>query len=208
MASALKNLSVYDESTMPDGAKFKIGIVLAEYHTDITHALYDGAIETLLKHGVIERNLHTVQVPGAFELPIGARLISGKQKLDAIICIGCVITGETPHNEYINQSVANALQTMSVASGRPYIFGLLTPNTLTIKRLARAGGEHGNKGVECATAALRMAALKAATTLSRKSASASESGQTVGGTVCTRRLPSGRTTADLRIWRLVGILRA
>ena len=162
MASALKNLSAYDETTMPDGAKFKIGIVLAEYHTDITHALYEGAVATLRKHGVPEGSIHTVQVPGAFELPAGARMISAKQKLDAIICIGCVITGETPHNEYINQSVANALQTMSVASGRPYIFGLLTPNTHE-QALARAGGEHGNKGVECATAALRMAALKAAT---------------------------------------------
>lgn len=162
MASALKNLSAYDASSMPDGAKFKIGIVLAEYHTDITHALYEGAVEILLAHGVKQENLHTVQVPGAFELPAGARLMSQKHKLDAVICIGCVITGETPHNEYINQSVANALQTMSVASGRPYIFGLLTPNTYEQAK-ARAGGEHGNKGVECATAALRMAALKAAT---------------------------------------------
>ena len=162
MASALKNLSAYDEASMPDGKDFKIGIVLAEYHTDITHALYEGAVETLLQHGVREENVKTVQVPGAFELPAGARMLSGRQKFDAIICIGCVITGETPHNEYINQSVANALQTMSVASGRPYIFGLLTPNTHE-QALARAGGAHGNKGVECATAALRMAALKAAT---------------------------------------------
>lgn len=159
MAATLKNLSVYDESSMPDGSRFKIGIVLAEYHTDITHELYDGAIETLLNHKVLEENIYTVQVPGAFELPAGARMLSGKQKLDAIICIGCVITGETPHNQYINQSVANALQTMSVASGRPYLFGLLTPNTHE-QALARAGGQHGNKGVECATAALRMAALR------------------------------------------------
>ena len=159
MASALKNLSTYDESTLPDGAELKIGIVLAEYHTDITHPLYEGAVATLLEHGVKEANVHTVQVPGAFELPAGARLISQKEKLDAVICIGCVIKGETPHNDYINQSVANALQTMSVASGRPYIFGLLTPNDHQ-QALDRAGGKHGNKGVECAVAALRMAALK------------------------------------------------
>ena len=159
MASALKNLSTYDESTLPDGAELKIGIVLAEYHTDITHPLYEGAVAKLLEHGVKEANVHTVQVPGAFELPAGARLISQKEKLDAVICIGCVIKGETPHNDYINQSVANALQTMSVASGRPYIFGLLTPNDHQ-QALDRAGGKHGNKGVECAVAALRMAALK------------------------------------------------
>ncbi len=159
MASALKSLSAYDASTMPDGAGMTIGIVLAEYHTDITHALYDGAVSTLLEHGVAESNIVTVQVPGAFELPAGARLLSGKQKFDAIICIGCVIKGETPHNDYINQSVAIALQNMTIATGRPYIFGLLTPNTHQ-QALDRAGGIHGNKGVECAVAALRMAALR------------------------------------------------
>ncbi len=163
MASALKNLSAYDASTMPDGAKFKIGIVLAEYHTDITHALYDGAVATLSEHGVPEGNIHTIQVPGAFELPAGARMLSSKHKCDAIICLGCVITGDTPHNEYINQSVANALQTMSVATGRAYIFGLLTPNTHE-QAVDRAGGKLGNKGIECAVAALRMASLKQTTT--------------------------------------------
>ena len=159
MASALKNLSAYDASTMPDGSDFRIGIVLAEYHTDITHALYEAAHATLTDHGVREDRIHTVQVPGAFELPGGARLLSQREKLDAVICLGCVIEGETPHNDYINQSVAVALQQMTVASGRPYIFGLLTPRTHA-QALARAGGEHGNKGVECAVAALRMAALK------------------------------------------------
>jgi len=162
MASALKSLSTYDESSMPDGSKMKIGIVLAEYHTDITHPLYEGAFETLLKHGVKESNIDTVQVPGAFELPGGARMLSSKGKFDAIICIGCVIKGDTPHNDYINQSVANALQTMTVATGRQYIFGLLTPNNHQ-QALDRAGGKLGNKGVECAVAALRMAALNKST---------------------------------------------
>ena len=159
MASAHKNLSTYDESTLPDGSDMSFGIVLAEYHTDITYALYDAAVATLTEHGVPADNITTVQVPGAFELPAGARILSGTKKFDAVICIGCVITGETPHNEYINQSVANALQTMSVASGRPYIFGLLTPNSHQ-QALDRAGGKHGNKGVECAVAALRMAQLR------------------------------------------------
>lgn len=162
MASSLKNLSTYDDSTLPNGRDYKIGIVVAEYHTDITHALYDGAVATLLQHGVQESNLYTVQVPGAFELPAGARLLSGKQKLDAVICLGCVIKGDTPHNDYINQSVANALQTMSVASGKAYIFGLLTPNNHQ-QALDRSGGKHGNKGIECAIAALRMAQLRHAT---------------------------------------------
>ena len=159
MASALKGLSTYDESSMPDGSGFTFGIVLAEYHVDITHALYDAAVETLLAHGVAEDKIHTVQVPGAFELPAGARLISGKYKCDAVICLGCVIKGDTPHNDYINQSVAHALQTMSVATGRGFIFGLLTPNDHQ-QALDRAGGKHGNKGTECAVAALRMAQLR------------------------------------------------
>ena len=161
MASALKNLSTYDETTMPNGSEMKIGIVLAEYHTDITHPLYEGAYETLTKHGVKEANIETIQVPGAYELPGGARILSGKAKFDAIICIGCVIKGGTPHNDYINQSVANALQTMTVATGRPYIFGLLTPNDHQ-QALDRSGGKLGNKGIECAVAALRMAALRKA----------------------------------------------
>ena len=161
MASALKNLSAFDASTVPDGADLKIGIVLAEYHTDVTHALYEGAVSTLRDHGVPDAAIHTVQVPGAFELPAGARLLAAREKVDAVICLGCVIKGETDHDVYINQSVANALQNMSVASGRPFIFGVLTPNTHE-QALARAGGEHGNKGVECAVAALRMAALKKA----------------------------------------------
>lgn len=159
MASAIKGLSVYDATTLPDGADLKIGLVVAEYHTDITHPLYEGARDTLLEHGVPEESIHTIQVPGAFELPAGARLLAGQQKLDAVICLGCVIKGDTDHDVYINQSVANALQNLSIASGRPFIFGVLTPNTHE-QALARAGGEHGNKGVECAVAALRMAALK------------------------------------------------
>ena len=159
MASALKNLSTYDDSTLPSGEEMTIGIVVAEYHTDITHALYQGAYDFLVEHGVKEENITTLQVPGAFELPGGARILSGKRKFDAIICLGCVIKGDTPHNDYINQSVANALQTMTVASGRPFVFGLITPNTHQ-QALDRAGGKHGNKGVECAVTALRMAALR------------------------------------------------
>lgn len=167
MASALKGLSAYDETTVPDGADLKIGLVVAEYHTDVTHALFEGARDTLLEHGVPEGSIYVSQVPGAFELPAGARLLAGREKLDAVVCLGCVIKGETDHDVYINQSVATALQNLSIASGRPFIFGLLTPNTHEQAR-ARAGGEHGNKGVECAVAALRMAALKKASAEPKK----------------------------------------
>lgn len=159
MASALKNLSVYDESSIPDASDMKFGIVVAEWNAKVTHALYEGCFETLLKHGVKEDYIHTAQVPGSFELPTGARLLSIKHKLDAVICLGCVIKGETSHNEYINNSVAMGLTNLSIASGQPFIFGVLTPDSEE-QALERAGGKHGNKGVEAAVTAIRMAVLR------------------------------------------------
>jgi len=167
MASALKNLSEYNEDQLPNAEKLCFGIVVADYHSKITYALYEGCYDTLIKHGAKEDNIHTIQVPGAFELPAGARLLAGSEKLDAVICLGCVITGETPHNEYINMSVANSLSQMSIVSGKPFLFGLLTPNTEQ-QALDRAGGKHGNKGIEAAISALRMAALKTELSVSGK----------------------------------------
>lgn len=159
MASALKNLSAYDESTVPDAAEMTFGIVVAEWNAAVTHALYEGCFDTLLQHGAKAENIFTMQVPGSFELPMGARLLAGKHSPDAVICLGCVIRGETSHNEYINHAVANGLVNLSIASGRPFIFGVLTPNDEQ-QALDRAGGQHGNKGVEAAVTAIRMAALK------------------------------------------------
>jgi 6,7-dimethyl-8-ribityllumazine synthase len=159
MASALSNLSEYDDSNIPDAGEMTFGIVVAEWNAHITHALYEGCCDTLLKHGAKPENIHTMQVPGSFELPAGARMLAGKHNLDAVICLGCVIRGETSHNEYINHAVANGLVNLSIATGRPYIFGLLTTNDEQ-QALDRAGGKHGNKGVEAAVTAIRMAALK------------------------------------------------
>jgi 6,7-dimethyl-8-ribityllumazine synthase len=159
MASALKNLSKYNEENIPNGEKMNIGIVVAEWNEHITHALYEGAFETLTKHGVKEENIHSIQVPGAFELPIGARMLLSAKALDAVICIGCVIKGETQHDEYINNAVALGITNLSLSMNKPVIFGVLTPNT-EAQALDRAGGKHGNKGVEAAVTALRMAAVK------------------------------------------------
>ncbi|NNE29341.1 MAG: 6,7-dimethyl-8-ribityllumazine synthase [Saprospiraceae bacterium] len=159
MASSLKNLSKYNPEDIPDSSEINIGIVVSDWNEEITHALYEGCFETLTKHGVKEENIHTVQVPGSFELPSGAKLLASSEKVDAVICLGCVIKGETPHNEYINQAVATGLTTLSVMSGKPFIFGLLTPNTMEQAK-DRAGGKHGNKGVEAAVTALRMVHLK------------------------------------------------
>lgn len=159
MASALKNLSAYDDSTLPDASPFSFGIVVAEWNQEITHALYEGCYDTLVRHGAQPDKIFTAQVPGSFELPAGARMLAGAYVPDAVICLGCVIKGETTHNEYINMAVANGLVNLSIASGRPFIFGVLTPNTLEQAR-DRAGGQHGNKGVEAAVTAIRMAALR------------------------------------------------
>jgi len=159
MASSLKNLSAYDDSNIPDGAGKAFGIVVSEWNRDITHALYEGCVETLEKHGVSTDDMHVIQVPGSFELPSGAKLVAGYHKLDAVICLGCVIKGETKHDEYINQAVATGLTNLGLASGIPMIFGVLTPNTEEQAK-DRAGGKHGNKGVEAAVTALRMADLR------------------------------------------------
>lgn len=159
MASALKNLSQYDSETVPDAGGMSFGIVVAEWNAHITHALYEGCYDTLLKHGAKPDNIHTVQVPGSFELPAGARILNGQKNVDAVICLGCVIRGETNHNEYINSAVAQGLVNLSIATGKPFIFGVLTPNDEQ-QALERAGGKHGNKGVEAAVTAIRMAALR------------------------------------------------
>ncbi|MFQ5446569.1 MAG: 6,7-dimethyl-8-ribityllumazine synthase [Saprospiraceae bacterium] len=159
MASALKNLSDYDEQNLSSAKPYVFGVVVSEWNAPITHALYEGCLETLTKNGALEKNIHTVQVPGSFELPAGAKLLTASGRFDAIICIGCIIKGETKHDEYISQAVATGLTGLSIASGTPCIFGVLTPNTEEQAR-ERAGGKHGNKGVEAAITAIRMAALR------------------------------------------------
>jgi 6,7-dimethyl-8-ribityllumazine synthase len=159
MASALHNLSSYEDSTMPDCSDYSFGIVVADWNPLITHALYEGAYNTLIKHGTKPEKIATAQVPGTFELPVGAKMLAQQHQPDALICLGCVIKGETSHNEYINNAVAQGLMTLSIASGKPFIFGVLTPNDQQ-QALDRAGGIHGNKGVEAAATAIRMVALK------------------------------------------------
>jgi 6,7-dimethyl-8-ribityllumazine synthase len=159
MASALKNLSSYEEENIPAGEKMKIGIVVAEWNKHITHALYEGAFETLTKHGVAAENIEVLQVPGAFELPYGARFLLSQKPLDGVICIGCVIKGETKHDEYINNAVATGITNLSLSLNKPIIYGVLTPNDEQ-QALDRAGGKHGNKGIEAAVTALRMIGLK------------------------------------------------
>jgi 6,7-dimethyl-8-ribityllumazine synthase len=146
-------------TTLPDGSSFKIGIVVSQWNHDITTALLNGAKETLLKAGVAESNIEVLSVPGSFELPWGARQLMKPDKKDAIICLGCIIQGETKHDEYIATAVANGIMQLGLMSGIPVIFGVVTTNTHE-QALERAGGKHGNKGSEAAATALQMAVIK------------------------------------------------
>ena len=159
MASKLKNLSEYKEFESSNASKFKIAIVVSEYNEKITFALRDGCVDTLKKYGVKEKNIFVQLVPGAFELPLAAKWLYEKKKADAVICLGCVIKGDTDHDIYINTTVSQAIMNLSLQTSAPFVFGVITPNNLQ-QAIDRAGGKHGNKGVECAVATLKMLELK------------------------------------------------
>ncbi len=158
MASSLKNLSDYDPATVPSGAGKKFGVVVAEWNQHITFALMEGCNDTLQQYGVQPEDILISFVPGTFELPYAAKKLAKENHLSGVVCIGCVIKGETKHDEYINNSVAHALQNLNIDYNIPFIFGVLTPNTEQ-QALDRAGGKYGNKGVEAAVTVLKMAAL-------------------------------------------------
>jgi 6,7-dimethyl-8-ribityllumazine synthase len=159
MATSLKNLSFGNIEELPDTRCLKFGIVVAEWNSDVTFAMRDAAIRTLIKHGVRPDHIHVKQVPGSFELPTAARWMAETEEFDAIICIGCVIQGETRHFDFICQGVTQGIMQLNLTYGLPVIFGLLTTHTLE-QAVDRAGGKHGNKGDEAAYTALRMIALK------------------------------------------------
>lgn len=158
MASSLKNLSDYDPEQIPNGKGKRFGIAVAEWNEHITAALLEGCMDTLRHHGVKQEDIVVKVVPGTFELPFAAKRLAQTNHVSGVICIGCVIKGETKHDEYISHSVALALQMLNVEFNIPFIFGVLTPNT-NEQALDRAGGQHGNKGVEAAVTALRMTSL-------------------------------------------------
>ena len=154
------NLSEYDASTIPSGKGRHIGIVVAEWNSEITTALAQGAVETLLQNGVREEDIVLVHVPGSYELTTGADLmLKGNAALDAVICCGCVIQGETRHFDFICEAVSQGLTNVALKHERPVIFSLLTTNDMQ-QALDRAGGVHGNKGVEGAVTALKMIAVR------------------------------------------------
>lgn len=158
MASGLKNLSDHDPATIPDGTSLSIGIVVSQWNEAITSKLLEGALSTLTDHGVKQENIHVEWVPGSFELTFGARILAENKKPDAVICIGCVIQGETRHFDFICQGVTSGITQLNLMYGIPFIYGVLTTDNLQQAK-DRAGGRYGNKGDEAGVTALKMATL-------------------------------------------------
>jgi len=152
------NLSDYNPELIPDAENMTFGIVVSEWNSEITEALKDGAIGALLKHQVERENITVEYVPGSFELPLAAQWMLAHLEVDAVICIGSIIQGETRHFDFICQAVTTGISQLNFSYSRPVIFGVLTTNNMQ-QAIERAGGSHGNKGVEAAIAAVKMVHL-------------------------------------------------
>lgn len=153
---ATKNLSEYNIETVPDASNMCFGVVVSEWNPEITGALLNGCVSTLEKHGAIPENIHVKTVPGSFELIYGAHQMTLNDGFDAVIILGCVIRGETPHFDYICEGVTAGIARLNATSQTPIVYGLLTcENEQQAKD--RSGGRLGNKGDECAIVAIKMA---------------------------------------------------
>ena len=152
------NLSYYDKATIPNSKHLRFGIVVSEWNANITENLFNGAKQALLENGAIENNITRLNVPGSFELIYGCKYLLQKQKFDAIIAIGCVIQGETKHFDFVCEAVSQGIKDLNLQFDVPTIFCVLTDNTLQ-QSIERSGGKLGNKGIECAIAAIKMTTL-------------------------------------------------
>lgn len=155
MATAYHNLSEYDFNSVPSAESMRIGIVVSEWNSNITSALLDGAVNTLVKHGTSKDNIIVKTVPGSFELTFGANQMIENCEVDAVIILGCVIKGDTPHFDYVCMGVTQGITQLNVTGDIPVIYGLITTNTLE-QAEDRCGGKLGNKGDECAITAIKM----------------------------------------------------
>ncbi len=158
MATANKNLSVYDKSTIPNAKNYRFGIVVSEWNSEITEGLYTGAHEALLDCGALEKNIVRWNVPGSFELTFGCKKMMASQNVHAIIAIGSVIQGETKHFDFVCSATAHGIMDLNLNGEIPVVFCVLTDNNLQ-QAQERSGGKHGNKGTEAAIAAIKMAIL-------------------------------------------------
>ncbi len=155
MATSNKNLSSYSNKNIGVISDKRFAIVVSEWNAEITESLYTGAVQTLIEQGAVKENIIRKTVPGSYELSLGAQWMAKREDIDAVICLGCVIQGETPHFDYICQAVAQGITSVALKYDKPVIFGVLT--TLNHQQaLDRAGGRHGNKGDEAAATAIKM----------------------------------------------------
>ena len=155
MASSEKNLSSYSDKNTAEMVNMRFAVIVSEWNDDITDALYQGVLDTLVEFGVQKSNIVRKEVPGSFELTLAAQWMAQLSDIDAVICLGCIIKGETKHDEYIANAVAQGITHVGLKYDKPVIFGVLTPNTKQ-QALDRAGGKHGNKGDEAAISAIKM----------------------------------------------------
>lgn len=154
-----KNLSEYKLEQLEIINDVSIGIIVSEWNKEVTENLLNGALKTLYDHGIKENQIHIETVPGSFELPLGAKMMVEYAEVDAVICLGAIIQGETRHFEFISQAVSQGINRLSVDYTTPVIFGVLTTDNQE-QAIERAGGKHGNKGVETAVTALKMLSLE------------------------------------------------
>jgi 6,7-dimethyl-8-ribityllumazine synthase len=159
MATAAHHLSEHDPSSVPSGAGRRFALVVSEWNRTITDALRAGARDTLLRYGVAADDIVEVWVPGSFELASGAQYLLERGGLNGIICLGSVVRGETPHFDFVCHGTTQGIMQVGLKYGRPVIFGVLTDETME-QALDRSGGRHGNKGIDCAVAVLKMAELR------------------------------------------------
>ncbi|MGB0882539.1 MAG: 6,7-dimethyl-8-ribityllumazine synthase, partial [Vicingaceae bacterium] len=155
MATVNNNLSEYDINSVPNASKMVFGIVVSEWNENITKGLLNGAYTTLLKHGAIEDNITVKFIPGTFELPLAAQTMFEKTNVDAVICLGSVIQGETKHFDFVCEGAALGIKDVALKYNKPTIFGVLTDNNEQ-QAIDRSGGKHGNKGDEAAVTAIKM----------------------------------------------------
>ena len=155
MATELNPLGSHSGKNIPDISKKRFAIIVSEWNDHITESLFSAAVESLKSNGSKMENISRHEVPGSFELPLGAQWMAQHDEIDAVICIGCVIQGETPHFDYICQAVAQGIKDVSLRYNKPVVFGVLTTSTLK-QAMDRAGGKHGNKGEEAAITAIKM----------------------------------------------------
>jgi 6,7-dimethyl-8-ribityllumazine synthase len=158
MATENKNLSHYNLEDVPSAEGMKIGIVVSEWNANITENLFSGAHEALVECGCKSEDIIRKNVPGSFELPLAAQFLLESKNVDAVICLGSVIQGETKHFDYVCQTTSNGIKDVSLKYNKAVIFGVLTDNTMQ-QAIDRSGGKHGNKGVEASITAIKMVSL-------------------------------------------------